>query len=523
MNKLKLTILFLFMSLAASAQRLAVESLKLRPNDLSARNVKNQRHDLNGKPCALLKVMVLDNITKCSSGNIGDIVTEGPVKLIFITSATPSIELSFQYHYPLTINFADYGYKHLEGNSTYELNLIDAMQMMMGNGNMAQQNTTATTTQQVGNSQSANASQQTAPVTTTQNVGNSQNNSLSMTVKEANKIADEAYDAKDYAKALKYYQYAAEKNDNHAQFRLGVMYDKGNGVTQNYAEAMKWYLKAANQGSLAAQYNTGVMYDKGHGVKQDYSEANKWYQKAAEQGDTSAQYNLGVNFYIGNGVTQNYTEALNWWLKAAKSGDADSQNNVGVMYKNGQGVKQDYSEALKWYLKAANQGNETAQNDIGVMYEKGQGVEQNYSEALKWYTKASEQGYEYALYNLGLMYANGTGMKSQNIAEALNCFYKAAQKGHEKAKAKLEEYRKYGNIIGVVIEKDTNEPVVGSVVEVVRNNKNASRVATISDINGFFSLNANVGDEIEVQYVGYKNSRVKITDDKPLMIYIYKQ
>ena len=61
-------------------------------------------------------------------------MTEGPVKLIFITSATPSIELSFQYHYPLTINFADYGYKHLEGNSTYELNLVDAMQMMLGNG-----------------------------------------------------------------------------------------------------------------------------------------------------------------------------------------------------------------------------------------------------------------------------------------------------------------------------------------------------------------------------------------------------
>ena len=415
MNKLKLTILFLFMSLAASAQRLAVESLKLRPNDLSARNVKNQRHDLNGKPCALLKVMVLDDITKCSSGNIGDIVTEGLVKMIYITSATPSIELSFQYHYPLIINFADYGYKHLEGNSTYELNLVDAQQMMMGNGNMAQQNTTVTTTQQVGNSQSANASQQTAPVTTTQNVGSSQNNSLSMSAKEANKIADEAYDAKDYAKALKYYQYAAEKNDNYAQFRLGYMYDMGKGVSQNYAEA------------------------------------------------------------------------------------------------------------VKWYLKAANQGNETAQNNIGVMYEKGQGVEQNYSEALKWYTKASEQGNEYALYNLGLMYANGTGMKSQNIAEALKCFYKAAQKRYEAAIAKLDEYRKYGNIIGVVIEKDTNEPVVGSVVEVVRNNKNASRVATISDINGFFSLNANIGDEIEVQYVGYKNSRVKITDDKPLMIYIYKQ
>ena len=487
MNKLKLTILFLFMSLAASAQRLAVESLKLRPNDLSARNVKNQRHDLNGKPCALLKVMVLDNITKCSSGNIGDIVTEGPVKLIYITSATPSIELSFQYHYPLTINFADYGYKHLEGNSTYELNLVDALQMMMGNGNMTQQNTTATTTQQTSSSQNSNVSGRTSRVTVTQNVGNSQNNSLSMSAKEAYKIADEAYKAKDYAKALKYYQYAAEKNDSQAQFSLGAMYDIGYGVTQNYAVAMKWYLKSANQGNVFAQYNIGIMYDKGQGVKQDYSEANKWFQKAAEQGNTSAQYSLGVNYYFGKGITQNYTEAFNWLLKAAESGDAGSQNNVGVMYKNGQGVKQDYSEALKWY------------------------------------TKASDQGDTDALYNLGLMYADGTGMKSQNIAEALNCFYKAAQKGHEKAKAKLDEYRKYGNIIGVVIEKDTNEPVVGSVVEVVRNNKNASRVATISDINGFFSLNANVGDEIEVQYVGYKNSRVKIVDDKPLMIYIYKQ
>ena len=487
MNKLKLTILFLFMSLAASAQRLAVESLKLRPNDLSARNVKNQRHDLNGKPCALLKVMVLDNITKCSSGNIGDIVTEGPVKLIYITSATPSIELSFQYHYPLTINFADYGYKHLEGNSTYELNIVDAQQMMMSNGNMAQQNTTATTTQQTSSSQNSNVSGRTSRVTVTQNVGSSQNNSLSMSAKEANKIANEAYDAKDYAKALKYYQYAAEKNDNHAQFRLGYMYDMGYGVTQNYAEAVKWYLKAANQGNVSAQYNIGVMYDEGHGVKQDHSEANKWYQKAAEQGYASAQYNLGCNLYFGDGVTQNYTEALNWWLKAANSGGASAQYNVGVMYERGWGVKQDYSEALKWY------------------------------------TKASDQGDTYALYCLGVMYANGTGMKSQNIAEALSCFYKAAQKGHEKAKAKLDEYRKNGNIIGVVIEKDTNEPVVGSVVKIVKSSRRGANAASVSDINGFFSLNANVGDEIEVQYVGYKNSRVKIADDKPLMIYIYKR
>ena len=118
--------MFVLFALSASAQRLTVESFQLRSNDLSAR--KNQRVDLNGKPCALLKVMVLDNVTKCSSGNIGDIITEGPVKLIYVTQATRSIELSFQYHYPITITFADYGFNSLEGASTYEVALVEARQ-----------------------------------------------------------------------------------------------------------------------------------------------------------------------------------------------------------------------------------------------------------------------------------------------------------------------------------------------------------------------------------------------------------
>lgn len=126
MNKIQIFFLLLFIAgpLGVKAQRLAVESFQLRPNDLSAR--KNQRVDLNGKPCALLKVMVLDNVTKCSAGSIGDIVTDGPVKLVYVTSATPSVELSFQYHYPVTLNFTDYGFNRLEGASTYEVALVEA-------------------------------------------------------------------------------------------------------------------------------------------------------------------------------------------------------------------------------------------------------------------------------------------------------------------------------------------------------------------------------------------------------------
>ena len=55
----------------------------------------------------------------------------------------------------------------------------------------------------------------------------------------------------------------------------------------DYAEAVKCYRKAAEQGDAAAQYNLGVIYYNGEGVTQDYAEAVKWYRKAAEQGYAS--------------------------------------------------------------------------------------------------------------------------------------------------------------------------------------------------------------------------------------------
>ena len=40
----------------------------------------------------------------------------------------------------------------------------------------------------------------------------------------------------------------AAKGEASAQFNLGLMYAKGQGVTQDYAEAVRWYRKAADQG-----------------------------------------------------------------------------------------------------------------------------------------------------------------------------------------------------------------------------------------------------------------------------------
>ena len=77
---------------------------------------------------------------------------------------------------------------------------------------------------------------------------------------------------------------AAKQGEAYAQFNLGLMYAKGDGVPENDAEAVKWYRKAADQGHAKAQDNLGVMYDNGEGVPENDAEAVKWYRKAADQG-----------------------------------------------------------------------------------------------------------------------------------------------------------------------------------------------------------------------------------------------
>lgn len=87
---------------------------------------------------------------------------------------------------------------------------------------------------------------------------------------------------------------AAERGDAEAQFRLGVMYQWGEGAVPNLARAAEWYRRAAEQGLAKAQNNLGLLYAQGQGVPQDYVAAYMWFTLAAPlSGDNSkAKRNL---------------------------------------------------------------------------------------------------------------------------------------------------------------------------------------------------------------------------------------
>lgn len=202
----------------------------------------------------------------------------------------------------------------------------------------------------------------------------------------------EAYEAGDYATALKEWKPLADQGFASVQYSLAFMYDNGQGVVQDHKEAVKWHLRAANQGHVPAQYNLGISYRTGQGVVQDYKEAVKWYRRAADQGYAEAQFSLGLMYGDGKGVVQDYKEAMKWYRHAAIQGDAAAQFRLGSVYYMGEGIVQDYNLSHMWANVAAANGNETAGEFRDLIAKRM--TSENIATAQSMARKCLESGYQ---------------------------------------------------------------------------------------------------------------------------------
>ena len=101
--------------------------------------------------------------------------------------------------------------------------------------------------------------------------------------------ADKAYVRGNYGKTVKELQFLADNGEPRAQYDLGLMYDRGDGVAQSDANAKHWYERAAEQGEPRAQYNLGLMYLNGQGIPQDVVMAHYWISLSANRGDAHAR------------------------------------------------------------------------------------------------------------------------------------------------------------------------------------------------------------------------------------------
>ena len=59
-------------------------------------------------------------------------------------------------------------------------------------------------------------------------------------------------------------------------------------MEQDLAKAVKWFSAAAEQGHVDAMFRLGQMYEKGEGVDMDIAQARQWYKAANEKGHRGA-------------------------------------------------------------------------------------------------------------------------------------------------------------------------------------------------------------------------------------------
>jgi TPR repeat protein len=142
----------------------------------------------------------------------------------------------------------------------------------------------------------------------------------------------------------------------HASAHAGFAEGANAYNARNYALALREVAPLAKAGNADAQHLLGLMYYMGRGVQKDYKQAFAWHYKAAVQGKADAQYVIGAMYYTGNAVPLDQKLAVTWFRKAAEQGHAEAQHALGLMYRyHVAGMPQDVVIAyMLWNLAAAN-------------------------------------------------------------------------------------------------------------------------------------------------------------------------
>ncbi len=157
-------------------------------------------------------------------------------------------------------------------------------------------------------------------------------------------------------------QRLASGGDADAANALGELYLAGKGVKRDYHKARRWFEKAAEQRHVKAQYNLGLIYREGLGVDRDLEDAVAWYKLAAAQGLAAAQRDLGIMYFRGLGLVRDIGEAIRWTRKAADQGDNKALFNLGTVYHKGTGVRKNLKLAIRLFSVAAKQGYQEARD-----------------------------------------------------------------------------------------------------------------------------------------------------------------
>ncbi|MGL5352186.1 MAG: tetratricopeptide repeat protein [Clostridium sp.] len=186
--------------------------------------------------------------------------------------------------------------------------------------------------------------------------------------------------AQDIKKSLEYMEIAAQSNEPHALYVLGIA-----NLNSDKLQAIKYLKEAYRLGSihaaeaLASELLIEVLNDK----KIDENKLLEYVKKAKDGDLEDGIYYYGLVQAYGIGVKKNNEEAFRYFKIAAEKKCEKAIIKIGNWYKHGIYVKPNPCEAIRWYKKAAEMFNGEALSSIVEIYEKGIGIEPDYKRAFE--------------------------------------------------------------------------------------------------------------------------------------------
>ena len=113
--------------------------------------------------------------------------------------------------------------------------------------------------------------------------------------------------------------------------RTGDYYRRGSksgAIPQDFDRAIRTYKLAATYGHPAADYGLGVMNVRGQGVRAKPEQGLKWLMKAARKRHAPSEAYLGNLFWKGEFVKQDRTRALMWYMLAQATANPEEDPDI---------------------------------------------------------------------------------------------------------------------------------------------------------------------------------------------------
>lgn len=278
------------------------------------------------------------------------------------------------------------------------------------------------------------------------------------------------------ALAFKVAEAQANVGDEKAALLLGMLYDRGIGVSADPAKAIYWYQQAGQ--NPVSQFIMGTYSSEGKGVPIDKQKGLDLLKQSAEAQFSYADFNLAAleqqakqdflpdlvtayklgnshagivlaDYYLSaNNDVDKMNQAREIYAGLAVKGDQYAQLKLAYMMQNGLGAAPDFVGAQQWYTVSAEQGNSEAQYLLGQFYQLGALGEPDYTLAKQWYQKAADK-LSKASVALGFIHET----VDDNYAEALHAYEKAAKEGDVLGTYNLALMYEYGKGIPVDFPK----------------------------------------------------------------------